>query len=97
MWQHSVKKDKKVSCMVFYAKTDNLEKLAKTSTILSIIWKKKDLALSVIACMQTSPIEEIGDVCTRGNASDNDNQSAVGPDKFVNGLFSCGNMEAESL
>ena len=47
--------------------------------------------------MQTSPIEEIGDVCTRGNASDNDNQSAVGPDKFVNGLFSCGNMEAESL
>ena len=73
MWQHSVKKDKKVSFMVFYAKTDNLEKLAKTSTILSIIWKKKDLALSVIACMQTSPIEEIGDVCTRGNASDNDN------------------------
>ena len=59
--------------------------------------KKKDLALSVIACMQTTPIEEIGDVCTRGNASDNDNQSAVGPDKFVNGLFSCGNMEAESL
>lgn len=33
----------------------------------------------MIACMQTSPIEEIGHVCTRGNASDNDNQSAVGP------------------
>ena len=31
---------------MFYAKTDNLEKLAKTSTILIIIWKKKSCTAS---------------------------------------------------